>query len=217
MIIPVVGLLVILLPTVLGGRLIRLAKVRLQAVGILTCSLLAQIVIIELLTGPRAVLSAVHVATYAGAGWFLWANRRVPGLLVVAAGAVSNGVAIAANGGVLPASPHALAVAGMADPNGFTNSAAVHDPRLWFLGDVFAIPAGWPLANVFSVGDLLILLGVAVASVRICGTRWSTPWTAHRPDGQPRPLDDGQLRVHRPGQRAALGHDGDHVGTVQGP
>jgi Family of unknown function (DUF5317) len=186
MIIPVVGLLVILLPMVLGGRLIRLARVRLRAVGVLTCSLVAQIVIIELLTGPQAVLTAVHIATYAGAGWFLWANRRVPGLLVVAAGALSNGVAIAANGGVLPASPHALAVAGMADSDGFTNSGIVHDARLWYLGDVFAIPAGWPLANVFSVGDLLILLGAALASVRICGTRWSSPWTVGRRHAVPR-------------------------------
>ena len=33
-------------------------------------------------------------------------------------------------------------------------------PRLWFLGDVFALPARLPLANVFSVGDLLIGLGM---------------------------------------------------------
>jgi hypothetical protein len=35
----------------------------------------------------------------------------------------------------------------------------VEGARLWFLGDVFAIPASWPLANVFSVGDLLIAIG----------------------------------------------------------
>jgi Family of unknown function (DUF5317) len=186
MIIPVAGLLVILLPTVLGGRLTRLATVRLRAVGVLVGSLLAQIVIIEVLTGSPTLDTAVHVATYAGAGWFLWANRRVPGLLVVAAGALSNGVTIAANGGVLPASPHALTVAGLADAHGFTNSGVVHDARLWFLGDVFAIPAGWPLANVFSVGDLLILLGAAYASVRICGTRWTSPWTAPRAHTGPR-------------------------------
>ena len=43
---------------------------------------------------------------------------------------------------------------------------------------MFAIPAGWPLANVFSVGDVLIVLGVAVASWRICGTAWTPPWDA---------------------------------------
>jgi hypothetical protein len=58
--------------------------------------------------------------------------------------------------------------------------------RLWFLGDVFAIPAGWPLANVFSVGDVLILLGAAVASFRVSGTRWSSPWTPPTAPAAPR-------------------------------
>ena len=35
------------------------------------------------------------------------------------------------------------------------NSGVLAAPRLAFLGDVFAIPAGWPLANVFSIGDVL--------------------------------------------------------------
>ena len=45
----------------------------------------------------------------------------------------------------------------------FANAAYVEHARLWFLGDVFAIPASWPLANVFSVGDVLIALGAAWA------------------------------------------------------
>jgi hypothetical protein len=48
------------------------------------------------------------------------------------------------------------------------------DPRLAFLGDVFAIPRGWPLANVFSVGDVLIAVGAVVAVHGICGSR--PPW-----------------------------------------
>ena len=44
-------------------------------------------------------------------------------------------------------------------------------PRLGFLGDVFAIPAGFPLANVFSIGDVLIVLGVGWGAHRICGSR----------------------------------------------
>ena len=35
----------------------------------------------------------------------------------------------------------------------FANSDLVENAHLAFLGDVFAIPAGWPGANVFSVGD----------------------------------------------------------------
>ena len=37
----------------------------------------------------------------------------------------------------------------------------VADPALRFLTDIFAIPAAIPLANVFSLGDVLIGIGVA--------------------------------------------------------
>ena len=36
------------------------------------------------------------------------------------------------------------------------------DPALRPLTDVYALPAGFPLANVFSVGDVLIGVGIAV-------------------------------------------------------
>jgi len=78
-------------------------------------------------------------------------------MALTALGAALNLLAITANGGVIPASPAALAMAGLpVDEPGFQSSTAVDDPRLAFLGDVFAIPASWPLSNVFSVGDVLI-------------------------------------------------------------
>lgn len=46
------------------------------------------------------------------------------------------------------------------DVEQFTNSGVVADPNLLFLGDVFAVPAGSPLANVFSIGDVCMALGV---------------------------------------------------------
>jgi hypothetical protein len=79
----------------------------------------------------------------------------------------------------MPASPEAVAAAGLPpDPPGFANSAVLPDPRLAFLGDVFAIPRSWPLANVFSVGDVLIAVGAAAAVQGICGSR--PPWRRRR-------------------------------------
>jgi MFS family permease len=54
---------------------------------------------------------------------------------------------------------------------GFANSAPVAEPRLAFLGDIFAVPAGWPLSNVFSSGDVLIVLGALVLLHRVCESR----------------------------------------------
>ena len=43
-----------------------------------------------------------------------------------------------------------------------------HSPRLPWLGDVFAIPRGWPLANVFSIGDVVIVVAVGYFAHMVC-------------------------------------------------
>jgi hypothetical protein len=172
-IIPVLGLLVALSPVLAGGALARYADLRFRGAWVLLVALLAQVVAIEVVPGANhAALSAVHLATYAAAGWFVWVNRSIPGLWIVALGAASNGVTIAVNGGTLPASRTALETAGIHLQAGqFMNSGVLEHPRLAFLGDVLAIPAGVPLANVFSVGDVMIVTGVAWGAHRWCGSR----------------------------------------------
>lgn len=136
--------------------------------ALLWAALLIQVVAVEV-SLPGAVAPVLHVGTYAAALAFLVLNRRSPGLLLVAAGATTNGVTIALNGGTLPASAAAQAAAGLTTGDEFANSAVVLDPVLPWLGDVFAWPAPLPLANTFSVGDVLIAAGVAV--VAWSGTR----------------------------------------------
>ena len=125
-------------------------------------ALLLQIVVVEVAL-PRGFAPVLHVLTYAAALAFLWLNRRVRGALIVGAGAASNGVTIALNGGTLPASRGAAEAAGFDPDLAFANSAVLENPVLPWLGDVFAWPAPLPLANTFSVGDVLIVVGVWVA------------------------------------------------------
>jgi hypothetical protein len=191
-IIPLTAVLVLVLPGLLGGRLGRLARVGLRHTGWLTLALLAQVFVLQAFADPhgllRVALEAAHVITYLVAAWFLWENRAVPGLWAIATGALSNGVTIAVNGGTLPARPGALRSAGLdVVMDGFANSAAMSHPRLALLGDIFAIPARFPLANVFSVGDVLIVLGAGIASIRICGTAWTAPWRPPLPLQRPTP------------------------------
>jgi hypothetical protein len=162
----------------LGGRLGALAELRLGRVWAVYAALGLAVLGIGLPGLPDGLRSALLVAAYPVGAVFLVANRRVPGMLLVALGAALNLLAITANGGVMPASPGALARAGLAvDESGFQSSAAVAEPRLAFLGDVFAIPASWPLSNVFSVGDLLIVVGLAWGLHRVCGSRLAPRWT----------------------------------------
>ncbi|MGC4173720.1 DUF5317 domain-containing protein [Demequina sp.] len=113
---------------------------------------------------PHGLAAVLHVASYAAAIWFLWLNRHFPGVWFVGAGAFSNGVVIALNGGTLPASADAVARAGIDHGTEFANSAVLENPTLLWLGDVFAWPAPLPLANTFSVGDVLIVVGAVVAA-----------------------------------------------------
>lgn len=92
-------------------------------------------------------------------------NISIPGLWIVALGAFSNLAAIATNGGYMPAAPGALAALGRGPETVYSNSAVVAHPALEPLTDIFAIPHGVPFANVFSVGDVLIGLGVVIALV----------------------------------------------------
>jgi hypothetical protein len=185
----VLGLVILLSVALFGGRLQALAEIRPRRTWVILTALILQIVAISVVPGwPRPLLVGAHLFSYVLAGWWVWANRHIAGLPIITLGGLLNGVTIAINGGTLPANPHALARAGIHPVAGdFNNSGILAHPHLAFLGDVFAIPAGWPLANVFSVGDFLILAGLAYGLHRTCDsvlvpTRWrrtvATPTTA---------------------------------------
>lgn len=140
-------------------------------------ALVVQVVALEV-SMPSGLAAALHILTYAAAAAFLWGNRSLAGLWIVAAGALSNGIVIALNGGTLPASEAAVEAAGFDHDLAFANSAVIENPVLPWLGDVFAWPAPLPLANTFSVGDVLIVSGV-----------WVAAWSGSRRWGRSREAD----------------------------
>jgi hypothetical protein len=172
-----------------GGRLGALADLRLRRWWAIYAALGLAILGVNLPGLPDWGRSLLLVAAYPVGAVFLAGNWRVPGVPLVALGAGLNLLAIAANGGIMPASPDALASAGLAVGGpGFQNSDAVADPHLAFLGDIFAIPASWPLSNVFSVGDVLIGAGMVWGLHRVCSSRLVPSWTgkpAAPPPGPP--------------------------------
>lgn len=171
MILPVSVLLLIISVPLTGGRLSRLANIEIRWVSAILAALALQIWVTTIPTDPT-VGTVVHFISYALGIWFIWANRKVPGLVVTSSGGGMNLAAITANGGVMPASPEALELAGMSNMGDhFVNSGAVDGARLAWLGDVFAIPASWPLSNVFSIGDVVLLVGVGVMLHRMSRQR----------------------------------------------
>lgn len=162
MIIVAAALLGVLATVLAGADLRRLVHLPVTRLWLVWVAIGVQVGVLSLL-GPflaGAAGNAIHLATYGFVAAFVIVNRRVPGVAVMGLGGGMNLAAIVANGGVMPASAAAWELAGNAATSGFENSMPVSDPRLAWLGDVFAVPAGWPLANVFSAGDVLLVVGL---------------------------------------------------------
>jgi Family of unknown function (DUF5317) len=177
MLLGVLFLLLVATVPLLGGRLSALGDLRLRAPWLALAGIGVQVVIVSLLPGGSSWLhEGAHLASYALLGACAWVNRRVPGVGLIALGGLLNFIAIVANGGVMPADPSLIIDAAQKGGHGFVNSGVVADARLAFLGDVIATPRSWPLANVFSIGDLVILLGVVVLLHRVSGSRLLGWW-----------------------------------------
>ena len=158
----VAGLLAGLL---LGGRLEAIGETRFRWGWLALVALAIQVVLFSPLAGDGLgeVGRWIYVGSTALVVVVVVANIRLAGLPIVLAGALLNLAAIIANGGSMPASPTALAAVGHTIGGGATNSTLVTHPALEPLTDVFALPSWLPMANIFSVGDALIGVGVAVA------------------------------------------------------
>jgi hypothetical protein len=176
MIFPVIAFIAMLTVVMCRGEISRLALLRFRATRLILITFALQYLIMNVVQGPYWALAVTHVATYVGMLTFMWLNRKIPGMLILFAGTFSNGFTIALNGGRLPAKASALAKSGVQiDYDYFTNTGPVAHAKLAFLGDIFYIPANWPMANIFSIGDIIIALGAAYCIVRVCGTRWNAP------------------------------------------
>jgi hypothetical protein len=158
-------LLVVLSVPLTGGDLRKLRYLRVRGIGFVFAAIGLQLVVTTVASKvlPATLAEGLHLVSYALAVAFLVVNRRITGWWILSLGGGLNLLAIAANHGVMPATNAALHLAGRdVVTEGFSNSNAVAHARFAFLGDVFAVPKGVPLANVFSVGDVLLVVGIGV-------------------------------------------------------
>lgn len=147
---------------VLGGRIGTLSELRFRWAWLAVAGFALQVALFSEPIGSSvgAAGPALYVVSNLAVLAAVVRNLAVPGIALVAVGAICNLVAILANGGAMPADPAALAAAGI-DTSGQTNSVVTADPVLRPLTDIFAMPPWMPFSNVFSVGDVLIGAGVA--------------------------------------------------------
>jgi Family of unknown function (DUF5317) len=165
---------------VLGGRLSGLGTVDFRWPWLAIGGFVVQLV---LFADPVASVvgdlgPALYVASTGAVLIAVIRNIRVPGMALVAVGAGANLAAIVANGGYMPASEAAFAALGSGLSSGYTNSTIVADPALEPLTDVYSLPTWLPFANVFSIGDVLIAIGVVMVIVSAMRS-WRVAVTAH--------------------------------------
>jgi hypothetical protein len=115
----------------------------------------------------QALFLLAHVLLLA----FVWLNRRYVGIQILGLGVALNLAAILANGGFMPITPETLAQINPGSsleqwPIGthYVYSKDVilsrEGTRLWALSDVLVVPPPFPWPTAFSLGDLLIAVGI---------------------------------------------------------
>ncbi|MFL5804236.1 MAG: DUF5317 family protein [Roseiflexaceae bacterium] len=164
-------LTVIALALLRGGSLHNLAAVRLRWLPLVFASLALQLLIFTpFRTAPLVgvatpwlyLLSMLMLAAWVAANW------HIPGMALMAAGLLLNLAAITANGGYMPIAPEATHSYGISanytDDGRHNNSVALvaGQAYLWLLTDIIVVP----FAGVFSIGDVLLMLGVAICCYR---------------------------------------------------
>jgi len=161
-----------------GGRLENLATLPLRWGGIVIIAFVAQAYFIYRSPFARASgVFGIQEMVLIGAGvvvlMVVWANRHLRGIVLLGFGLLLNLTVMVANGGLMPISPEALRAVGheravaAVEPGAKVDDSkdvvlSRAETRLWFLSDIFVLPRPFPLPSVFSVGDVVVALGVFV-------------------------------------------------------
>jgi hypothetical protein len=135
-------------------------------------ALVLQLLIFPLFT-PNPIIpfgtAIFHGVSYGLVLLWLALNVRVRPLIAVAGGALLNVTVVSLNAGYMPASPAALECAGLPTVAGLLARGETYGnlvgmsatTRLNVLGDWIGLPREVPFATAMSVGDVLIMAGLA--------------------------------------------------------
>jgi hypothetical protein len=124
-------------------------------------------------TRPLAIQQSLFLLSQLLLLAFVWQNRRLTGIQILGLGVLCNILVIAANDGFMPVTPETLVRINPGSTLGdwglgyhYGGSKDIILPRertdLWLLSDILVLPSPFPWPTAFSLGDILIAVGVVV-------------------------------------------------------
>ena len=155
----------VLIGYIRGGALKWITNRVMKHMWLIFCSISIQLVIfsslpfIKLL--PDYIIAALHLISYTLIIIFILFNIKIPGIAVVGLGSSLNFLVIFLNGGYMPS----LSLTPIRDFGKIIDKNITQISKhtyLTLLGDIFHLPAWLPLTNNFSIGDIIVALGVCV-------------------------------------------------------
>ena len=155
------------------GNLSNLAHIDLKGKWLILGALIVQVLIFPLGHSAPVIQTGteyLHFLSYFFLFVFIVINRHYLGFIITGIGMALNIIVIAANGGYMPASAEALRNAGLDRVAAILESGLHHGntvlmsahTKLNFLGDIFSVPKYIPFSTAFSIGDILIGLGIVI-------------------------------------------------------
>lgn len=99
----------------------------------------------------------------------IYFNRSTPAFKIIFIGMFLNFIVIMANGGQMPVSGKAMAGIGLIgnmieirDGRIITHTLMNNHTVFKYLGDIFVLPKPYPRPKIFSIGDILMALGIFI-------------------------------------------------------
>jgi hypothetical protein len=156
-----------------------IASIPLRSVWLVLLAIALQLPLLRAAGGPPDLVraqQALFLISYLFLLAFVWRNWRLGAIVLIGLGIAGNLTAVVANGGLMPITPQTVARINPGStmlhwPEGIhyghSKDIILSQERthLWVLADILVVPAPFPWPTAFSVGDLLIAVGVVALLV----------------------------------------------------
>jgi len=176
------GIIGLIIGFLRGGRIAQLGRLPFKITWLVPVSLLIQLLIFPLFAAQPIIAWGTqyfHIGSYLLLVVFVLINWRIIPLISAGVGMMANLIVIVANGGYMPISVTALtrtgaeAIIPLLQQYGYFGNVMLMSDKtsLNFLGDILSLPAFIPFSVPFSIGDVIISLGIGWLIVQGMGVK----------------------------------------------